>query len=249
MVVTRHNLAVNISGSGMLATSATLNIASNSVSRRVLQADPSWAHAGPLTVGLSLKGYFSENWSWLFNNATGESASGFSVQIGSVILTHCYLEEFEIRGNSHGPLEVAANIRSWSPPSGSFDLNSGSQSSGIENVYHAQTSEFNYTGGVVYPDNFVYKVQTERVPRFLVGSSVPTNVRLARVEKELSLQGRNVSSFVSYSGSTGAANFNLNYTTGTGSNFNVYISGEIADQDFTVGDLLDASITIKQFLR
>lgn len=233
----------------MLASTATLNVAANSISRRVLQADPSWAHAGPLNVTVSLRGHLSETWGWLFNNTTGETSGGFNVNIGGVTLSGCFLEEYEIRGNSHGPLEIAANIRSWNPPSGSFDLNSGNQSSGVENVYHAQTSEFNYTGGVVYPDNFVLKVQTERVPRFVVGASVPTTVRLARVEKELSLQGRNVSSFVSYSGSTGAANFNLNYTSGAGSDFNVYVSGEIADQDFALGDLLDASITIKQFIR
>lgn len=250
MVINRKNLDVEISGKTILAESASMNIAAASASRRSIGANPTWGHDGPMQVDITLRGAFSENWAWLANNGTGSGAS-LPIRLGSVILTGCYLTEIELRGESHGVIEAAATFRTWSGPSGApsgFVAYTGANA-GAESVYHSQMSEFNQTG-IYAPEAFTYRVQTERVPRFVIGESAPSVVRLARVEKELTLQGRNVPSFVSYSGGSGVAQFILNHTNSTiFDEFYVYVSGEVSNQDFSLGDLLDASITIKEFIR
>lgn len=237
-MVTRHDLRILISGTPILAQTATLDIAAQTNPRRMLQASPDWAHTGPASNTLQIQGYFDSNWAAIFNNYTGE-VSGVDIYAGSALLQNCYLQQFEIQSESHGVVKTAATFVSWNAASGNFGSNSGATHQA--DIVHALQASYNQTG-IVYPYSFSYQVQSERVPRFLAGQTSPDKVRLGRLEKEITIQGRNVPYFIDHTAGTGIVDFQL-------SGYSMFVSGEISEQNFSLGDMLQVGITIKQFLR
>lgn len=254
MTLTKENLLVTVGASGSAVTSgllveeATISLAPEIESRRFISAAPNWGHSGPPTNSIALRGNLAQNMANLLSFATGE-INPLVFRISSGIFSGCYLEEFEIEGETHSPIGYRAQFKFWQAPSGKFDSNyvlTGTTGISSELPFHSSQSTFGATG-IVYPDQFSYKVQSERIPRFVVGSSVPV-VRLARCEKELTLRGKNVTGFIGISGSSGQANFNLTNSSGIGS-FAFSINGRMTSQDFDLGDILSSKVLIKEFIR
>lgn len=254
MTLVKENLLVTVGASGSAVTSgilveeASLSLSPEIESRRFLSNAPNWGHSAAPSNSISIRGPLSQNTANLFALATGEIAP-LVFRISSGVFSGCYLEEVQIEGQTHSTIEYRAQFKFWDTPIGAFNSNfilTGTTGILNEIPFHSSHSTF-ASSGIVYPDQFSVKIQSERVPRFLVGSESPT-VRLARCEKELVLKGKNVNQFIGISGGSGYASFNLTNASGIGS-LSLSVSGKMTNQDFELGDLLVSRVSIKEFIR
>lgn len=108
----------------------------------------------------------------------------------------------------------AIEIRPYKPVSfsASFDIYSGfsqetktgsfkSDPIKVANGAYTELNNFNKNNiGMDFPQEISYSVQCERVPNYVIGQEHPMDVRLGKINKEISIKGENIGSVINYSG-------------------------------------------------
>ncbi len=199
-----------------------------------------------------------------FNLASGmlEDLTGTkyiqNLRIGMSDFSDCYLDSVSMDINNFGPVMVTAELTCLRPPSNtSLQIDSTDYAGGLYNVvdYLAYGNNTNVSGGAVLSDGNIetlsYKVMCDRSYTTSIGQTVPNNVFLNQVEKQLSIKARNIGEFMDYESYGGAINIKPQTPNGdfiSEDGFSLSANARIISQNLSVqeGDILAGDIVLSE---
>lgn len=180
--------------------------------------------------------------------------------IGRSDFSGCYLDSVSMDINNFGPVMVTAELTCLRPPSNTSLQKEIYSFSEIEyNVvdYLAYGNNTNVNDGDALSDGNIetlsYKVMCDRSYTTSIGQTVPNNVFLNQVEKQLSIKARNIGEFMDYESYGGAITIKPQTPNGdfiSNSGFSLSANARIISQNLSVqeGDILAGDIVLSELV-
>jgi len=191
---------VSINGDNIFALNASLNAASQVVANITQGGNlEDYSPTAGLGAGVNFD-YYVTGLEDGIASLTGDIAC--SGEFGGIKFSGAYLQDYSVKIKPYVPVEFSAKFVIYSGYSqeletGSFEANEINIANG------AKTSLTNITQANIGLDNPVsieYAVHCDRDANYTIGGEFPSDVRFGKVTKQLSIDGENIGSLISYSG-------------------------------------------------
>lgn len=188
----------------------------------------------------------------LITGLTGDFATGHTIKFGNLNLKSCYLSSLNLDISPQSAVQVKGNFdvydlsevtgQSFTGQSISHVLTNNGSGAYLESI-HALAMGVSGSG-VNLPDSkerISISYSIGHSPVYNLGDTYPSTVILESVEKQVSINGENVSQFINFSGGNAILNLAFHpfstFITGTVTNsglFNICTTGRVVSQNLDV---------------